>query len=242
MRKFPIYISCCLVLVFGSCKTIRKLTDKDGSMANSAPKKTRKSNPVFLDNIEVTPGNAVTSRHKTSTTNQRRKITEAGDAANNDASYGYSNPNIPKLDIEKVAALQYKYSLIVNAPVEELNNLPLLQLIDQWWATPYCLGGNTQNCIDCSGFTKMILKDVYGKELKRTAKEQQQQAEKIGVNELREGDLVFFQTTGRSISHVGVYLTNNKFAHASSSGGVTISDLNDRYWQPRFRGAGRVYK
>ena len=59
---------------------------------------------------------------------------------------------------------------------------------------------------------------------------------------MQEGDLVFFQTTGRTISHVGVYLANNKFTHASTSGGVMISDLNEDYWKKRFRAAGRVKK
>ena len=65
---------------------------------------------------------------------------------------------------------------------------------------------------------------------------------RIGREELRPGDLVFFNTSGRDISHVGVYLLNNKFVHAATSGGVMISDLNEKYWQPRFRGAGRVTK
>jgi lipoprotein Spr len=63
---------------------------------------------------------------------------------------------------------------------------------------------------------------------------------KVEKNELGEVDLVFFQTSGKGITHVGIYLTNNKFAHASVSNGVMISDLNDYYWKPRFKGGGRV--
>lgn len=64
------------------------------------------------------------------------------------------------------------------------------------------------------------------------------------MSDLEEGDLVFFSQGGSRgrVSHVGVYLMNNKFVHASTSHGVMISDLNDRYWQPRIRGAGRIKK
>jgi cell wall-associated NlpC family hydrolase len=76
----------------------------------------------------------------------------------------------------------------------------------------------------------------------RTSQEQFNSCEKIELEDLREGDLVFFNTAGSDVSHVGVYLLNNKFVHAATSGGVMISDLNEKYWQPRFRGAGRVTK
>jgi lipoprotein Spr len=62
----------------------------------------------------------------------------------------------------------------------------------------------------------------------------------IAINELQEGDLVFFNTGGRGISHVGIYIQNNKFLHASTSQGVTITDLSDKYWSPKFRGGGRM--
>jgi lipoprotein Spr len=60
------------------------------------------------------------------------------------------------------------------------------------------------------------------------------------ADSLKEGDLVFFKTRGRSISHVGIYLMNNFFVHASSSQGVIISSLNDEYWSRKYAGAGKV--
>jgi lipoprotein Spr len=62
---------------------------------------------------------------------------------------------------------------------------------------------------------------------------------RISRTELKEGDLIFFNTHG-GISHVGVYLQNNKFVHASTSGGVMISDIFDEYWVRRFVGVGRL--
>ena len=114
-----------------------------------------------------------------------------------------------------------------------------LQTMDEWYGTRYRLGGTSKSGIDCSALMQIFFSAVYGIALPRTAREQHGASQKIGREELQEGDLVFFNTTG-GISHVGVYLHNNKFYHASSSGGVTVSDLDEDYWRRRFMGAGRV--
>ena len=75
----------------------------------------------------------------------------------------------------------------------------------------------------------------------RTAFEQFRVTNRISAVEMKEGDLVFFNTTG-GVSHVGIYLRNNKFIHASSSRGVTVSDLFDPYYLKRFLGVGRIEK
>src|SRR5215218_5931046 len=100
------------------------------------------------------------------------------------------------------------------------------------------MGGTTKTRIDCSALMQIFFTALYGVALPRTAREQFNLSRKISRTELREGDLVFFNTTG-GISHVGMYLQNNKFIHASSSG-VAISDLFDDYWMRRFRGVGRI--
>lgn len=104
------------------------------------------------------------------------------------------------------------------------------------------MGGSTDNCIDCSAFVQVMYRDVYQVALPRTAQEQYGVSELIERDELKEGDLVFFHTRGRknSITHVGIYLQNNKFVHASTSNGVSISDLDESYWKPKFRGGGRL--
>ena len=84
------------------------------------------------------------------------------------------------------------------------------------------------------------MQDVYNVNVTSTAQEQYKSSQHINLEELEEGDLVFFNTNGGSdMSHVGVYMLNNKFVHAATSGGVMVSDLNDSYWKPRYRGAGR---
>ncbi|PWU02737.1 MAG: hypothetical protein C5B52_04785 [Bacteroidetes bacterium] len=141
--------------------------------------------------------------------------------------------------IEQGEQMQFKYAIRMNVEVESINNLALYQYIESWWATPYRMGGSTHNGIDCSAFVQMLMSTVYGVDIPRTAREQKQMTASISSKELKEGDLVFFNTRG-GISHVGVYLRNNKFVHAATSGGVMISDLDDPYWSHRYRGAGRV--
>lgn len=140
--------------------------------------------------------------------------------------------------IENASSLQFKYALLLDTEVEEVNNLSLFNVIDDWYGTRYRLGGSTKNGIDCSAFTQTVFADAFGLTLPRTAREQYAALNHISRTELKEGDLVFFNTTG-GVSHVGIYLQNNKFVHAASSGGVMISDLYDGYWSRRFVGVGR---
>ena len=187
----------------------------------------------FIDNIEITPGSVVTSKQKS--TSASTKI-NAGESKKTKAID-------PLFNAQNASYLQLKYSVIIGVPVDQLVNIGLLDDIDKWWGTKYCMGGSTENCIDCSAFTQILLRDVYNASLPRTAQEQFNASVKLNDNDLQEGDLVFFHTTGRgrrTITHVGVYLQNNKFVHAATSGGVMISDLNEKYWQPKFRGGGRM--
>ena len=141
-------------------------------------------------------------------------------------------------DIEYAKKLQFKYALMMDTEVESIQNLSLFSFIDEWMGTRYRMGGTTKWGIDCSALMQTLFTSVYKINLPRTAKEQYGFTQKISRTELKEGDLLFFNTTG-GISHVGIYLQNNKFMHASSSG-VTISDLYDDYWMKRFMGVGRV--
>lgn len=225
------------ILALSSCRSIRNLGAKSNSSASAAPARPRSTaQRSFLDGIEVTPGSVVTSNHKTNTS---VKTAEPAAKTNNRKRKPEEDAGITG-NIENAHLLQIKYAIALDATVEKLTNIPLLELIDKWWGTKYCMGGSTDNCIDCSAFTQLILKEIYQQSLPRTSQEQFNIAEKIDLEELREGDLVFFNTGGRDISHVGVYLLNNKFVHAATSGGVMISDLNEKYWQPKFRGAGRI--
>jgi len=108
--------------------------------------------------------------------------------------------------------------------------------------TPYQYGGNTKSGIDCSAFTQRVFKNSLLLKLNRSAREQYKQGETISnIEELNFGDLVFFDTqTNVKPGHVGIYIGDNLFAHASSKKGVTISSLSHTYYHNRFMGGRRI--
>ncbi|TCL07279.1 MULTISPECIES: bifunctional murein DD-endopeptidase/murein LD-carboxypeptidase [Sodalis] len=116
------------------------------------------------------------------------------------------------------------------------------KIMDQyavWKGVRYRLGGSTKRGIDCSAFVQMTFKEQFGLELPRSTTEQQGMGSKIQRTKLRPGDLVLFHagSTGR---HVGIYLGNDQFVHASTTSGVMISSMNEDYWKKRYREARRV--
>lgn len=222
-----------MLLVFGSCSTMKSITN--GIKWQASEKKSVSSpqdEPIdFLENISVTPGKIYIKKSSGAIEVERFTVKKT--------EYDAMPDHLT--DVEKANWLQLKYSIKMDVAVEEIQNIALLEKIDEWWGTPYCLGGNSKNCVDCSFFTLDVMNKIYKVNLKRTAAEQYEQSTKIDWNELKEGDLIFFKTEGRrNISHVGIYLTNNKFAHASTSQGVTIGDLADPYWQRRLYSLGRI--
>jgi len=120
-------------------------------------------------------------------------------------------------------------------------NPRLIAEVSSWMGTPYRYAGTTRQGADCSGFVVEVFRVVYGKNLPRSSAEQATSTRRIGKSQLSDGDLVFFRTAGgRRISHVGIYLSNNKFIHVSSSRGVMVSDLDEPYYSRTFAHAGRA--
>jgi NlpC/P60 family len=184
---------------------------------------TQKTSP-FIEDIAIKP-DGTPVEVKTSGTTSPQFISKQVS--------GFGSP------LEMYSINQFKYAIQLDVPVENLANTSLYNLIEEWWRTPYRMGGTTKKGIDCSAFVQTLMLSVFAVQLPRTAREQRTASTKIETDDLREGDLVFFNTRG-GVSHVGVYLHNNKFVHASTSSGVMISDLNDDYWRRKFLGAGRI--
>lgn len=124
-------------------------------------------------------------------------------------------------------------------PNNEAANYDLLVFTLDWRGTPYSYGGSSKKGTDCSGFTSKAYMQVYNKELPRISRDIYANSMPIKKNALYEGDLVFFATAGGSrITHVGIYLWDGYFAHASSSQGVMVSSLKQKYYQRTFVSGG----
>lgn len=111
----------------------------------------------------------------------------------------------------------------------------------EWQGTRYRIGGNSKSGVDCSGFMQITFRDLFGIDLPRMTVDQAKEGTKISKSELRTGDLVFFNTgRGPNGKHVGVYVKNGQFLHASTKGGVIYSDMDSPYWTKTFWQARRL--
>ena len=109
--------------------------------------------------------------------------------------------------------------------------------------SPYRLGGTSPDTgLDCSGFVDHVFRQIAGIKLPRDSQAISEATQPLDQSALQPGDLVFFNTLNHAFSHVGIYLGDDRFVHATSShtGSVMISRLSDRYWHERFDGARRV--
>lgn len=130
----------------------------------------------------------------------------------------------------------------INISKSDKDNLKLYKVASEWLSVPYQYAGNTKKGCDCSGLVNQIYLEVYNKKLERnSAKIMETNCHEIQQDNLKPGDLVFFKTGSSSkINHVGIYLKDNKFIHASSSKGVIVSDMTERYYLRTYTCSGRV--
>jgi len=108
-----------------------------------------------------------------------------------------------------------------------------------WQGVPYQLGGLSRQGVDCSGFVQLTFRQQFGLDLPRDTGTQVQQGVPIGEQALRPGDLLFFQT-GKWQRHVGIFLHDGQFLHASTRKGVIISELDNPYWTRHYWQARRL--
>jgi hypothetical protein len=206
-----------IIILFDSCASSHKTT------AVQHPSRHTSAEPKFLDNISINPTSASSgSVHKPLLIKGNHEV-----------------PGFYGDDIERCNDLQFKYGILLDAQVETITNERLISFLEEWYGIPYKYGGSGKTGIDCSAFTSLFMDSVYSIDLPRTCRDQYAGVMKIKKRQLTQGDLVFFNTRG-GISHVGIFLGNNKFVHASTSNGVMISDLDDLYFKKRYIGSVRV--
>ncbi len=117
----------------------------------------------------------------------------------------------------------------------------LLDHFKEWEGTPYKYAGNTKKGVDCSYFVQNAYIQSLNIKLPRTTKYQSKQGQEVNKHRLKTGDLVFF-ITGHKKRHVGIYLNNGHFMHASTSKGVIISRLDNPYWSKHYWKTQRIIK
>jgi hypothetical protein len=145
-----------------------------------------------------------------------------------------------KFKASSSGTIKERYAYLLNVKEKELDNEKLYRFIDNWIGVPYRIGGIDKKGVDCSGFIFLLEKEVFNKDLPRTARTMAEKIKRKYEQDLEEGDLVFFDFDGQKFSHVGFYLHNNKFVHASTSKGVIISDLKDPWYYKYFTRAGSI--
>lgn len=246
MRIYIQLISCLCLVVLASCHTTHKATAHrsrqprfiddiymDGHNKNS-------STAEAIDKSVKYPEQKYTNRKRTDkpktkaeTRDNKNKVAGKAPVTKPD------NDNTPGMS----GNIKDKYAGLMGVSRKEVSNASLYNFIDEWYGVDYRMGGVDKDGIDCSGFVQKLYVAVFGIDLVRTSYEQFSNCEHLHkADEATEGDLVFFKTRGKRISHVGVYLMNDYFVHASSGQGIVISSLKEEYWHKHFAGVGRIPK
>ncbi len=118
----------------------------------------------------------------------------------------------------------------------------LMSEAESWVGTPYKYGGNDRGGVDCSGFVTQVYLKALGIKLPRTSREQMDFCQTVDKSRLTPGDLLFFRTSkgGSTVSHVGIFVGENKMIHSSTSQGVIYTDITSDYYSRTFAGAGKI--
>ncbi len=121
-----------------------------------------------------------------------------------------------------------------------LKSKELYRFITEWTGVRYQFGGLDKRGIDCSGFALLLERDIYGRQLPRVSRDQAEVIKDKDASHLKEGDLIFFSFSGKGIDHVGVYLNDDYFVHASTTRGVVVDNLKLPAYQHAFVKAGTI--
>jgi probable lipoprotein NlpC len=132
------------------------------------------------------------------------------------------------------------YSQKLGVQLEGKEDKKLIKAMAAWKGVPYRYGAASKRGTDCSGFTSQLYSEVYGKKLHRSSKDQVKDVRYISKRSLKTGDLIFFKIKSRKVSHVAVYVADNKFIHATTRKGVMVDDMDNKYYKKYYYKSGRV--
>lgn len=135
-----------------------------------------------------------------------------------------------------------KYGAALGVELPASINREFIKTVTPWMGTPYKYGGRTKSGVDCSGFVQQVYLDAFGISLPRSSEQMKQQAKSVPASQLKEGDLLFFKTDGKKVSHVGMHLTGKAFIHTSTKKGVMVNTLDEEYYRKTFVGYGTYRK
>src|SRR6187431_2874192 len=178
MLKQAILYSIMIVLL-ASCAGLKTAFTGNKGTASTGNSTAVKKETKFLDPIDVPVESSKGVREKESEKSVVKKETSTTRKSTHRES-----------DAENLSALQVKYAVRLNTPAEEVKNTKMFEFIDDWYGTPYRLGGTTKKGVDCSAFSQFLFASVYGFSIPRTAKEQYNLTNRISRTELKEGDLI----------------------------------------------------
>lgn len=153
-------------------------------------------------------------------------------------TFAQSSKTISTTDPDNLAK-EY-FSQIMGVAVSATTSSKMYQFIYDWIGTPYRLGGDSKKGIDCSKFAAQLYDQVFNTSIGYNSRNIYSNVDKVQKGDLEPGDFVFFKIRSKNITHVGVYIGDNKFAHASTSRGVMISNLDESYWKRYYFNGGRV--
>ncbi len=167
----------------------------------------------------------------------KKEIASTNTSNNSNTS---TTPPVKNTVTPKSSYIVDKYAMQLKVDTKDIKDEKLYSFIDEWYAAPYKYGSAEKTGTDCSGFSGRLYESVYGKKISRSSRDIYASSKEVELKDLREGDFVFFKIESPNVSHVGVYLQNNKFVHASTKKGVIINDLNEPYYKKYFFTGGRI--
>jgi len=132
------------------------------------------------------------------------------------------------------------YSQKLGVQLEGKEDKKLIKSMASWKGVPYRYGAASKRGTDCSGFVGQVYSEVYGKKLHRSSKDMVKDVRYISKRNLKTGDLIFFKIKSRKVSHVAIYVADNKFIHATTRKGVMVDDMDNKYYKKYYYKSGRV--